>query len=51
MKRTMRAIQATREVVERVEVHGDDFVVYLAKRDEPESDVHPIHGLDAGEAA
>ena len=47
----MRAIQATGERMERLEVHGDDFVVVLAKRDEPESDVDPIHGLDAGEAA
>jgi len=51
MKRIMRAVQATGERMERLEVHGDDFVVVLAKRDEPESDVDPIHGLDAGEAA
>ena len=37
--------------MKRIMVHGDDFVVVLAKRDEPESDVDPIHGLDAGEAA
>ena len=49
MKRTMRVIQATGEVVERVEVHGDDFVVYLAKRDAPPPD-DLIEGLD-GEAA
>ena len=51
IKRVLRVLQAAGEVMERVEVHGDDFVVVLAKRDEPESDVDPIHGLDAGEAA
>ena len=51
MKRIICAVQATGERMERLEVHGDDFVVVLAKRDEPESDVDPIHGLDAGEAA
>jgi hypothetical protein len=35
MKRIIRAVQATGEVMERVEVHGDDFVVVIAKRDTP----------------
>jgi hypothetical protein len=50
MKRVIRAIQATGERMERLEVHGDDFVVVLAKRDappQPEDDL--IEGLD-GEA-
>ena len=50
MKRIIRAVQATGERMERLEVHGDDFVVVLAQKDAPKSDVDLIHGLD-GEAA
>ena len=35
MKRVLRVLQAAGEVMERVEVHGDDFVVVIAKRDTP----------------
>jgi hypothetical protein len=35
MKRVLRVLQAAGEVMERVEVHGDDFVVVLAKPDTP----------------
>jgi hypothetical protein len=35
MKRVFRCLQAAGEVMERVEVHGDDFVVVIAKRDTP----------------
>jgi hypothetical protein len=35
MKRVFRCLQAAGEVMERVEVHGDDFVVVIAKRDAP----------------
>jgi hypothetical protein len=47
MKRVIRAVQATGERMERLEVHGDDFVVVLAKRDTPppSPDVH--EDLDA----
>jgi len=48
MKRIIRAVQATGERMERLEVHGDDFVVVLAQKDAPESDVDLIHD---GEAA
>ena len=48
MKRIIRAVQATGERMERLEVHGDDFVVVLAQKDAPKSDVDLIHG---GEAA
>jgi len=50
MKRVLRVLQAAGEVMERIEVHGDDFVVVLAQKDAPKSDVDLIHGLD-GEAA
>jgi hypothetical protein len=52
MKRVIRAVQATGERMERLEVHGDDFVVVLAKRDTPpQSEIDdPIEGFD-GEAA
>jgi hypothetical protein len=52
MKRVIRAVQATGERMVRLEVHGDDFVVVLAKPDrpaQPEID-DSIEGLD-GEAA
>jgi hypothetical protein len=36
--------------MERLEVHGDDFIVVLAKRDTPSTEIDdPIEGLD-GEA-
>jgi hypothetical protein len=35
MKRIIRAVQATGEVLERIEAHGDDFIVVIAKRDQP----------------
>jgi hypothetical protein len=45
MKRTIRALQAQGEQLERVEVHGDDFVVVLAKRDTPPPKIDdPIEG-------
>jgi hypothetical protein len=51
MKRVIRAVQATGEVMERLEVHGDDFVVVLAKRDASPTEIDdPIEGLD-GKAA
>jgi len=52
MKRVIRAVQATGERMERLEVHGDDFVVVLAKRDAPPQPAidDPIEGFD-GEAA
>jgi hypothetical protein len=43
MKRIIRAVQATGERMERLEVHGDDFVVVLAQKDAPKSDVDLIH--------
>jgi hypothetical protein len=51
MKRVIRAVQATGEPIERLEVHGDDFVVVLAKRDAPQPKIDdPIEGFD-GKAA
>ena len=51
MKRIIRAVQAAGEVMERVEVHGDDFVVVLAKRDTPQPEIDDlIEDLD-GKAA
>ena len=50
MKRVIRAVQATGEPIERLEVHGDDFVVVLAKRDTPPQPDDPIEGFD-GKAA
>ena len=52
MKRVIRAVQATGMEMERLEVHGDDFVVVLARRDTPhQSEIDDlIEGLD-GEAA
>jgi len=51
MRRLIRAAQATGERLERLEVHGDDFVVVLAKRDTPpQPEIEVTEGLD-GEAA
>ena len=50
MKRIIRAVQATGEVMERVEVHGDDFVVVIAKRDAPPQPDDLVEGFD-GKAA
>ena len=47
MRRVVRVLQAAGEVVERVEVRGDDFVVVLAKKDAPE----PDNLIREGEAA
>lgn len=51
MKRAIRAAQATGEPIERLEVHGDDFVIVIGKRGTPPQPIDdPIEGLD-GEAA
>jgi hypothetical protein len=51
MKRVICAAHAAGERVERLEVHGDDFIVVLAPRNMlPESEIDPVKCLD-GEAA
>jgi len=49
MKRVIRAVQAMGQPIERLEVHGDDFIVVIAKQDTPPQPVDD--SVKAGEAA